>query len=122
MLKRCRAPVTPDAGYDIQTQRACGLCGKTDNLVRTECCGGWVCDDEIEYVPFSYARNSCSRNHRRYTLCGHHRAEEHQGDWALTAISSPMESTGASNVVHELLALEPNVGNATLEFNFEPQR
>ncbi len=30
---------------------------------------------------FSYARNSCLRNHRRYTLCGHHHTEEHAGDW-----------------------------------------
>jgi hypothetical protein len=32
-------------------------------------------------VLFSYARNSCYRNHRRYTLCGYHYAEEHGGDW-----------------------------------------
>jgi len=30
---------------------------------------------------FSYARNSCSRNHRRYTLCGSHSTEGHAGDW-----------------------------------------
>jgi len=30
---------------------------------------------------FSYARNSCSRNHHRYTLCGFHHVEEHAGDW-----------------------------------------
>ena len=30
---------------------------------------------------FSYARNSCSRSHRRYTLCGFHFTEEHAGDW-----------------------------------------
>jgi hypothetical protein len=30
---------------------------------------------------FSYARNSCSRNHRRYTLCGYHHVEGHAGDW-----------------------------------------
>jgi hypothetical protein len=32
-------------------------------------------------VPFSYAHSSCSRNHRRYTLCGHHLSENHAGDW-----------------------------------------
>ncbi len=36
----------------------CGLCGKTGNLIRTECCGNWICDDEDKYVIFSYARNS----------------------------------------------------------------
>jgi hypothetical protein len=30
---------------------------------------------------FSYARNSCSRNHRRYTLCGYHHVAGHAGDW-----------------------------------------
>ncbi|MGH2362116.1 MAG: hypothetical protein ACRDGM_16440 [bacterium] len=63
------------------SSRRCGLCGKTRKLTRTECCGHWICDDEDSYVIFSYARNSCFRNHRRYTLCGYHSSEEHPGDW-----------------------------------------
>lgn len=59
----------------------CGLCGSTKKLTKTECCGQWICDDEDKYVPFSYARNSCHRNHRRYTLCGFHYAEGHEGNW-----------------------------------------
>ena len=59
----------------------CGLCGKTGNLTRTECCGQWICDDEERYVMFSFARNSCHRNHDRYTLCSYHHNENHQGDW-----------------------------------------
>lgn len=59
----------------------CGLCGKTKNLIKTECCGNWICDDEHKYVLFSYATNSCSRNHRRYTLCVYHFNEGHKGDW-----------------------------------------
>jgi hypothetical protein len=59
----------------------CGLCGKTKNLTRTECCGNWICDDEHKYVMFSYARNSCHRNHSRYTLCAFHFNEGHEGDW-----------------------------------------
>ncbi|OHB80284.1 MAG: hypothetical protein A2Z25_07035 [Planctomycetes bacterium RBG_16_55_9] len=59
----------------------CGLCGKTGNLTKTECCDNWICDDEDEYVLFSYDRNSCHRNHRRYTLCGFHYSEGHSGDW-----------------------------------------
>ena len=61
--------------------RRCGLCGKAKRLMRTECCGNWICDDEASYQLFSYARNSCSRNHRRYTLCGNHSAEGHDGAW-----------------------------------------
>ena len=60
----------------------CGLCGKTENLTKTECCGEWICDDEDEYVMFSYARNSCHRNHRRLTLCAYHHENGHEGDWA----------------------------------------
>ena len=53
----------------------------TDNLTKTECCGNWICDDEDKYVMFSYAHNSCYRNHRRYTLCGGHFDAEHEGKW-----------------------------------------
>ena len=59
----------------------CGLCGKNKNLIKTDCCDNWICDDEGKYVLFSYARNSCSRNHRRFTLCGSHAIEKHIGDW-----------------------------------------
>ncbi|MBU4271896.1 MAG: hypothetical protein KKE86_03155 [Planctomycetes bacterium] len=59
----------------------CGLCGKTKNLTRTECCGNWICDDESNYMLFSYARNSCHRNHDRYTLCASHYHEGHEGKW-----------------------------------------
>lgn len=59
----------------------CGLCGKAGKLAKTECCGQLICDDEENYVLFSYARNSCSRNHRRFTLCGYHHNEGHPGSW-----------------------------------------
>lgn len=59
----------------------CGLCGKRGRLTKTECCNEWICDDEDEYILFSYARNSCHRNHSRYTLCSYHYNEEHEGDW-----------------------------------------
>ena len=59
----------------------CGLCGKRGRLTKTECCGNWICDDEDQYVLFSYGRNSCYRNHSRYTLCGYHHTEEHEGHW-----------------------------------------
>jgi hypothetical protein len=59
----------------------CGLCGKTGKLRQTECCGNWICDDHDQYVLFSYARNSCNRNHDRYTLCAFHHNEGHAGHW-----------------------------------------
>ena len=62
-------------------QRRCGLCGKTKGLIQSDCCGEWICDDEHKYVLFSYANNSCHRNHTRYTLCGYHNAEGHAGSW-----------------------------------------
>jgi len=58
-----------------------GLCGATENLVKTECCDTWICDDEDKYVMFSYERNSCHRNHDRYTLCSYHHKEKHPGHW-----------------------------------------
>jgi hypothetical protein len=60
---------------------ACGLCGATQRLTKTECCSNTICDDESDYVLFSYARNSCYRNHRRQTVCGAHHGEGHSGNW-----------------------------------------
>ena len=70
-----------NSGSKTSTAPRCGLCGKKGKLTKTECCGNWICDDEDKYVIFSYARNSCRRNHRRFTLCGYHHAEGHPGNW-----------------------------------------
>ena len=87
----------------------CGLCGKTGKLTKTECCGQWICDDEDQYVMFSYSRNSCSRNHSRYTLCGYHFNEDHEGDWkTCTKCREDFESQ-----------LEMYVEYGTNEYNFE---
>jgi hypothetical protein len=59
----------------------CGLCGKSGKLRKTECCNQWICDDQEDYVMFSYADNSCYRNHDRYTLCALHYYDGHEGDW-----------------------------------------
>lgn len=67
--------------YIMKSKRCCGLCGKHSKLVKTDCCGNWICNDEHKYVLFSYARNSCSRNHRRFTLCGYHHVEGHKDEW-----------------------------------------
>jgi hypothetical protein len=59
----------------------CELCGTGENLRRTECCGHWICDDLSKYILFSYARNSCTRNHQQFTLCGYHHYNDHKGNW-----------------------------------------
>ena len=85
----------------------CGLCGKTKNLIKTDCCDQWVCDDEQNYVLFSYKKNSCSRNHRRYTLCGFHHNEKHSGKWQ------------NCNECRESFQTEMYVYYGTNEFNYE---
>ena len=79
--RRAKRRTQPTSDERRSSQPRCGLCGKTGKLTQTECCGQWICDDEDQYVLFSYARNSCHRNHSRYTLCGHHYAEGHGGRW-----------------------------------------
>jgi hypothetical protein len=85
----------------------CGLCGKRTNLTKTDCCGQWICDDADQYVLFSYARNSCYRNHDRYTLCSSHHHEGHDGDWK-TCLAC-----------REAFETEMYVWYGTNEYNFE---
>ncbi len=81
-----RPELGPVASKRAGEGERCGLCGKSAKpLTRTECCGRPICDDGEEYVLFSYARNSCSRNHRRFTLCGLHHTEGHAGVWKTCA-------------------------------------
>ena len=87
--------------------RRCGLCGKTSNLIRTDCCGNWICNDEHKYILLSYARNSCSRNHRRLTLCGFHHVEGHPGQWR------------DCRICRESFETEMYVWYGTNEYNFE---
>lgn len=65
----------------MAVKNKCGLCGATKKLTQTDCCKNWICDDVDQYRMFSYAKNSCSRNHDRYTLCSSHRHEGHKGNW-----------------------------------------
>lgn len=79
--RRSGEKTRPGPAANAPAARACELCGKRGNARQTDCCGRFICDDEENYVPLSYARNSCDRNHRRYTLCGFHFAEDHEGHW-----------------------------------------
>ncbi|HTP28700.1 MAG TPA: hypothetical protein VMK12_23950 [Anaeromyxobacteraceae bacterium] len=81
-----RANLKSKKSPEVGTKPACGLCGKTGKVYRTECCGNWICDDHDKYQLFSYARNSCARNHDRYTVCGMHFNEGHESaDWKTCA-------------------------------------
>ena len=87
---------------------ACGLCESTKKaLTKTSCCDNWICDDEQNYVIFSYARNSCSRNHRRYTLCAYHFNEGHAKKWQ------------DCKTCHENFELPDYVDMGTNGYNFE---
>lgn len=85
----------------------CGLCGSSDNLTKTPCCDNWICDDVHAYVPFSYATNSCSRNHERYTICATHSREGHSGKWQ------------ECKSCKDEYPIENYVDFATNDFNFE---
>ena len=89
---------------------SCGLCGKSRKpRFQTDCCGNWICGNENDYVVFSYSREICSRNHRRFTLCGHHHTEGHAGDWKTC-------KECLSDFEHEL---EMYVWYGTNEYNFQ---
>lgn len=78
-----------DAPTLVGGKPSCGVCGTTKTrIVRTECCGLWLCDNSEEYQLFSYSRAFCARSHSRYTLCGAHYAESHSGDWRSCATCS----------------------------------
>jgi hypothetical protein len=79
--KRTTKPKSTKSTASSANKPKCGLCGKRGRLRKTDCCDNWICDDEDSYVMFSYARNSCHRNHSRYTLCSFHYNESHTGDW-----------------------------------------
>jgi len=100
-----RLPVNPQPG--VGERPRCGLCGQTKKLTRTPCCGNWICDDEGQYVAFSYARNSCFTNHSKYTICAFHHHEQHAGRWQDCA------------QCRENGPLEMFVHSATNEHNFE---
>jgi hypothetical protein len=88
-------------------KKTCGLCGATKNLIKTQCCDNWICDDADKYVIFSYAKNSCYRNHDRFTICAAHYHSNHKGKWQ------------DCNLCKDDYPIENYVDYATNEFNFE---
>jgi hypothetical protein len=45
---------------------SCGLCGCTTNLIKTQCCDAYVCDDLSKFKMFDKLSESCFRNHKRF--------------------------------------------------------
>lgn len=101
------AKTRPTGKVAAKARPRCGLCGKRGKLTKTACCDQWICDDQENYVLFSYARNSCSRNHHRYTLCGFHFNEGHKGSWQ--DCKKCRKDLGTEMYVH----------HGTNEYNFE---
>ena len=97
----------PSVKRSAETASPCALCGNTERVTTTQCCGRPICDDEDKYVIFSYARNSCHRNHSWYTVCGGHHLAGHHGTWQ------------ACVECREDVETEIYVWWATNEYNFE---
>lgn len=70
------------AAQPRRVRAMCGLCGgRKPPFLITECCSRVVCCDHDNYVLMTYERNSCARNHSRYSMCSTHHNERHSGSW-----------------------------------------
>ncbi|KAF9476771.1 hypothetical protein BDN70DRAFT_881955 [Pholiota conissans] len=116
--KMCKILQTIQQGEPAPDQTTyCGLCGDADGPLRTTlCCGKTICADYGKYVPFSYSKDSCSRNHDRYTTCCYHFNEKHTGNWktckkcasAHEAEARVWYGTNAFNFMGEILPNPPS--------------
>lgn len=88
-------------------QKKCELCGRAQNLLKTRCCKSWVCDDYEDYKTFPLKKKSCLINHGRFTICGYHYYNSHQGHWQVC------------ETCKKCLETEIYVWYGTNQFNFE---
>jgi hypothetical protein len=58
----------------VESEGRCGLCGKVGPIIKTTCCGHWICDSLTETT-------KCAKKHWRFTLCGMHEVNKHPGRW-----------------------------------------
>ncbi len=72
--------IRPGSQPARQRTHRCGLCGRAGGLARTECCKRWVCGHQIRDGRH-FAPSPCYQKHERFTLCGFHWAEQHDGSW-----------------------------------------
>ena len=59
----------------------CPLCKKVRPLTATDCCKRPICDPMFGVSGPFVPKGSCWVRHARFTLCGSHHAEGHQGEW-----------------------------------------
>jgi len=59
----------------------CKLCDTSSSLLKSPCCNQWFCNDEADYNLYKNPRASCFKNHQKYTLCGFHHSQGHEGEW-----------------------------------------
>jgi hypothetical protein len=71
--------------FKPEDEPKCGLCWKTENLVKTDCCDSWVCDEAHKHVEIPDEPDSCFGKHDHYTLCSYHFTNRHKGDWKTCA-------------------------------------
>jgi hypothetical protein len=63
----------------------CELCGRRRLLIPTECCKRLVCGIAGPDGREKLTIGGCYRKHQRYSLCTHHFAEGHAGEWQTCA-------------------------------------
>jgi hypothetical protein len=66
------------------SNKNCELCGKTNPIKITECCGNpvcyYICNDKDSYL-LLFDNDSCDSKHGRFTVCHHHYIYKHEGEW-----------------------------------------
>jgi len=85
-----RFPLGALRAPDGDARLSCAVCGARggaggSGLTETRCCDNAVCDNEHKYQLNSFQRDLCPRSHERYTACGAHATESHEGDWRTCA-------------------------------------
>jgi hypothetical protein len=82
MLRNRNAIVKPIKIKNVPStdkrRKRCGLCGATDKIIKTKCCNNYICDAEVSYM---FDDGSCYHKHYGLTICGHHYAWKHEGEW-----------------------------------------
>ena len=114
----CKIYKRQRGGEVVPAESFCGLCGNDGSIAplkQARCCKRTICDDQASYKMFSYARNSCDRNHGKYTMCSFHHTNmddpPHSGDPYKEECAQCKYMHGDSDDIY--------VGNLTSNHNFQ---